>query len=79
MGGQGGGSPGEQGAGGVRETAEERAGSGREIQKDKLSLIVTVQTNDFYLRSPRLKAKYICEKSQKTKIRIRDKKKTALL
>jgi len=40
-GGQGGGSPGEQGAGGVRETGEERAGggistmagSGREIQK----------------------------------------------
>ena len=38
---QGGGSPGEQGAGGVRETGEERAGggistmagSGREIQK----------------------------------------------
>ena len=48
-GGQGGGSPGEQGAGGVRETGEERAGrgismmagSGREIPKGKLSLIVT--------------------------------------
>ena len=48
-GGQGGGSPGEQGAGGVRETGEERAGSGistmagsgREIQKGKLSLYVT--------------------------------------
>ena len=48
-GGQGGGSPGEQGVGGVRETGEERAesgistmaGSGREIQKDKLSLFVT--------------------------------------
>ena len=47
-GGQGGGSPGEQGAGGVRETGEERAGSGismmarsgREIPKGKLSLIV---------------------------------------
>ena len=47
--GQGGGSPGEQEAGGVRETGEERAGSristmagrGREIQKGKLSLIVT--------------------------------------
>ena len=46
---QGGGSPGEQGARGVRETGEERAdsgistmaGSGREIQKDKLSLFVT--------------------------------------
>ena len=42
-GGQGGGSPGEQGAGGVREAGEERAGggistmagSGREIQKVK--------------------------------------------
>ena len=41
---RGGGSPGEQGAGGVRETGEERAGSGistmagsgREIQKVKL-------------------------------------------
>ena len=48
-GGQGGGSPGEQGAGGVRETGEERAGSGismmagsgREIPKGKLPLIVT--------------------------------------
>ena len=45
----GGGNPGEQGAGGVRETGEERAGSGismmagsgREIPKGKLSLIVT--------------------------------------
>ena len=40
-GGQEGGSPEEQGAGGVRETGEERAGSGREIPKGKLSLIVT--------------------------------------
>ena len=56
-GGQGGRSPGEQGAGGVWETGEERAGSGismmagsgismmagsgREIPKGKLSLIVT--------------------------------------
>ena len=46
---QGGGSPGEQGAGEVRETGGERAesgistmvGSGREIQKGKLSLFVT--------------------------------------
>ena len=46
--GQGGGSPGEQGAGGVRETEGERAGSGistmagsgREIQKGTLSLFV---------------------------------------
>ena len=48
VGGAGGGSRGEQGAGGVRETGEERAGSGisrmgsgREIQKGKLSLFVT--------------------------------------
>ena len=34
-GGQGGGSSGEQGAGGVRETGEERAGSGREIPKGR--------------------------------------------
>ena len=48
-GGQGGGSPGEQGTGGVRETGEERdgggistmAGIGREIQKGKLLLFVT--------------------------------------
>ena len=47
-GGQGGGSPGEQGAGGVRETGGERAGggiskmagSGREIQKGKLLLFI---------------------------------------
>ena len=47
--GTGGWSPGEQGAGGVRETGKERArsgistiaGSGREIQKDKLLLFVT--------------------------------------
>ena len=46
---RGGGSPGEQGAGGLRETGEERAGggistmagSGREIQKGKLLLFVT--------------------------------------
>ena len=41
MGGTGGGSPGEQGAGGVREAGEERAGGGREIQKGKLLLFVT--------------------------------------
>ena len=48
-GGQGGGSPGEQGAEGVRETGEERAGggistmagSGREIQKVKPFFFVT--------------------------------------
>ena len=32
---------GDRGVGGVRETGEERAGSGREIPKGKLSLIVT--------------------------------------
>ena len=36
----GGGSPGELGAEGVRETGEERAGSGIEIQKGKLSQFV---------------------------------------
>ena len=49
MEGTGGGSPGEQGAGGVRERGEERAGggistmagSGREIEKGKLLLFVT--------------------------------------
>ena len=40
-GGTGGRSPGEQGARGVQETGEERAGSGREIEKGKLSLFVT--------------------------------------
>lgn len=40
-GGQGGRSLGEQGAGMVRETVEEGAGSGREIQKSKVSLFVT--------------------------------------
>ena len=49
MGGKGDGSSGEQGAEGIRETEEKRAGSGistmagrgREIQKGKLSLFVT--------------------------------------
>ena len=41
--GQGGGNPGEQGAGGVRQTGEERAGSRREIQKGrKRSLFIKV-------------------------------------
>ena len=47
--GHGGGNPGEQGAGGVQETGDERArggistmaGSGREIQKGKFLLFVT--------------------------------------
>ena len=53
---QGGGSPGEQGAGGVRETGEERAGSGismmaesgREIQKGKLSFICYCSYNAYF-------------------------------
>ena len=84
-GGQGGGSPGEQGAGGVRETGEERAGSGismmagsgREIPKGKLSLIVTAhhpvkETNsttflDFHLTfSEALNQNFNARKSQKT-------------
>ena len=40
-GGQGGGSLGEQGAGGVREMVEERAESRREIQRGKLLLFDT--------------------------------------
>jgi len=81
--GKGGEKTGEQGAGGARETAEERAGSGistmagsgREIQKGKLSLFVTAyhpvkETNpttflDFHLTSRRRKAKlYMREKSK---------------
>ena len=89
---QGGGSPGQQGAGGVRETGEERtesgistmAGSGREIQKGKLSLFVTTyipskkRTEQRFLtsiqRSPRLKAKFYTREKSKTKGRTRDKK-----
>ena len=52
-GGQGGGSPGEQGAGGVREAGEERAGggistmagSGREIQKVKLFFLLLLTSS----------------------------------
>ena len=52
-GGQGGGSPGEQGAGGVREAGEERAGggistmagSGREIQKVKLYFLLLLTSS----------------------------------
>ena len=64
--------PRKPGAEGVRKTGEERAGSGREIQKGKVSLFVTAyhpvkETNP---------TNFICEKSQKTKIRTR---KTVLL
>ena len=41
----GGGSPGEHGAEGVRETGEERAGSEREIQKGKLSLLLLLTSS----------------------------------
>ena len=73
--GQGGGSPGEQGVGGVRETGGERAGSGREIQKGTLSLFVIVhikskkRTQQRFLtsisRSPRLKAKFYTREKSK--------------
>ena len=73
-----------QGAGRVRETGEERAGSGREIQKGKLSLFVTAyiqskkRTQQRFLTRINvlrgLKQNFIREKSQKTKIRTRDKK-----
>ena len=66
--GQGCGSPGEKGAGGVRETGEERAASAREIQKCKLWLFVTAyiqskkptqqRFSTSIYRSPRLKAKF---------------------
>ena len=74
---------GDRGAGGVRETGEERAGSGREIQKAKLSLIITAyipskkRTQQRFLTSINvfqgLKQNFLHEKSQKTKIRTRDK------
>ena len=75
---------------GGRSPGEERVGRGistttvckREIRKGKLSFIIqskkrTQQLPFNVLRG--LKQNFICEKSQKTKIRTRDKKKTALL
>ena len=86
--GTGGGIPGEQGAGGVRETREVRAGgrismmagSWREIQKgsqrNEPNNVSWLPFNVFR----GLKQNFIHEKSQNTKIRARDKKKkTALL
>ena len=73
--GQGGRSLGEQGAGGLRETGEERAGSGREIQKASfsyLSLLIIQskkQTQQSFLTSikcsPRLKAKFYIQQKSK--------------
>ena len=70
----------DRGAGGVRETGEERAGRGT----GKLSLFVTAyiqskkRTQQSFLTSINvlrgLKQNFIREKSQKTKIRTRDKK-----
>ena len=88
-GGQGGGSPGEQGAGGVRETGEERAGSGREIPKGKLSLIVTAhhpvkETNptkflDFHLTfSKALNQNFNTRKVKKRKFALRIEKRAIL-
>ena len=90
--GQGGRSPGKQGAG------EERAGSriskmaesGREIQKGKLSLFVTAhhplkETNPTIVSwlpfniLQGWKQNFVCKKSQETKIRTQDKKKQHLL
>ena len=82
-----GGGGGGQGAGGVRETGEERAGggistmagSGREIQKgSQRNEPNNVSSLPFYVFRG-LKQNFIHEKSQKTKIRARDKNKTALL
>ena len=97
-GGQGGGSPGEQGAGGVRETGEERAGSGismmagsgREIPKGKLSLIVTAhhpvkETNsttflDFHLTfSEALNQNFNARKVKKRKFALGIEKRALLL
>ena len=88
-GGQGGGSPGEQGAGRVRETGEERAGSGREIPKGKLSLIVTAhhpvkETNptkflDFHLTfSKALNQNFNTRKVKKRKFALRIEKRAIL-
>ena len=73
-----------EGAGRVRETGGERAGSGRAIQKGKFSLFVTAyiqskkRTQQRFLPSINvlrgLKQNFIREKSHKTKIRTRDKK-----
>ena len=85
LGGDGGrgGSPGEHGAEGVRETEEERAGSEREIQKGKLSLLLLLTSsqrnepnNVSWLSFNVLRGltqNFIRQKSQKTKMRIRDK------
>ena len=85
--GTGGESPGEQGAGGVRETGEERTGSGREIQKGKLSLIVTAhhpvkEANpttflDFHVTfSEALKQNFNARKVKKRKFALDDRKKS---
>ena len=79
--------PGRTGKGGVRETEEKRAGGGistmagseREIQKgsqrNEPNNVSLLPFNVFR----GLKQNFIHEKGQKTKIRARDKKKTALL
>ena len=59
---------GRTGAGRVRETGEERAGSGREIKKGKLSLFVTTyhpvkETNPATF--PRLRAKFYMQEKSK--------------
>ena len=87
--GTGGESPGEQGAGGVRETGEEGAGSGREIQKGKLSLIVTAhhpvkEANpttflDFHLTfSEALKQNFNARKVKKRKFALMIEKRALL-
>ena len=77
---------GEERAGGGISTM---GGSGREIKKGKLLLFVTAyfqskkRPQERFLTSTNvfrgLQQNFIHEKSQKTKIRARDKKKTALL
>ena len=83
-GGQGVGGVWEMGEERAGRTISTMADSGIEIQKGKLSLFVTTYiqskkwTQRFLTsiqRFPTLKAKFVCEKSQKMKIHTRDKKK----
>ena len=72
-GGTRGGSPGYYGAGGVRDTEEERAGSGREFKKASLCYCLSSSQRNIPRNVRGLKQNFTREKSQKTKIRTRDK------
>ena len=90
-----GGSPGEQEAGGVRETREERAGGGKRWREagekfKKASFCYLLLLTSSQRNEPKnvsllplnvfrgLQQNFIHEKSQKTKIRARDKKKNGI-